>query len=672
MARQIVVSLVGDATKFSKAFDGELSKTESRIKKFSAGAKLAMAGVGLAVVAGVKSSISAASDLQQSLGGLDAVFGSSAAKVKAWGDESAKAVGLSKNQYATLAAVIGSQLNNMGRSQAQSASQTNDLIKLGADLAATYGGTAADAVSALSSVLKGETDPIERYGVSIKQSDINARLAAQGQSKLTGTALKTAQASAALALVSQQTAAAHGQWAAQTNTVAEKQQIMAAQVENIKAKLGDKLLPVVGKVTDGLTKMIDYIGKHKTTFEALAVSLGVVAGAVGVLTVAMWALSLTPVMLSIAGIVAGLAALAGGFYAAWKKSETFRKVVVAALNGTKDFVIGAVQSMANLVLGALDLIISGAAHAFGWIPGIGGKLKDANNAFDNFQAGVNRSLDAIQDRDIHINGDASGLIQAVRDATKAYNAAGFQGPALPTNFGVTGVHASTSATVGALTGGGTGGGGGGGGGAAAAVKKAAIPVGTAWVNGIKVGIDHGATTVKDALAKVIQAAKDQLQKAKDLAQQIKQAMTYTLNAMTMDPETGQRSKSLVADLQDQVAQAQKFVDTIHQLQAKGLNKSSLSKLVDAGPSSLGAAQELLNGGSGQIGQVNTLVKQLAAAQTSLADSEVKRRLGTDLTKSQPIKIQLELSQSESGLKATLKKIVKTEGGGNVQVAFGGK
>jgi len=48
-------------------------------------------------------------------------------------------------------------------------------------------------------------------------------------------------------------------------------------------------------------------------------------------------------------------------------------------------VIQVFRLMATGVLTALDGIISGAAKAFGWIPGIGGKLKQANKDFDTFK-----------------------------------------------------------------------------------------------------------------------------------------------------------------------------------------------------------------------------------------------------------------------------------------------
>lgn len=191
-----------------------------------------------------KAAFNAASDVQQSFGALDSVFGKQSAAVKSWANGAAQSVGLAKSQYAQLASLLGAQLTNMGRTQAQAATQTKGLITMGADLAATYGGSVADAVSALSSVLKGETDPIERYGISIKQSDINARIAAQGQDKLEGTAKKTATATAALALITQQAAAAHGQFGRETNTAAGQQERLHAQIENLQASIGAKLLPV--------------------------------------------------------------------------------------------------------------------------------------------------------------------------------------------------------------------------------------------------------------------------------------------------------------------------------------------------------------------------------------------------------------------------------------------
>jgi SLT domain-containing protein len=54
------------------------------------------------------------------------------------------------------------------------------------------------------------------------------------------------------------------------------------------------------------------------------------------------------------------------------------------------------------ILGPLGLIVHGAAAAFGWVPGLGGKLKGAAKAFDTFKASVNRSLGGINGRTVNV------------------------------------------------------------------------------------------------------------------------------------------------------------------------------------------------------------------------------------------------------------------------------
>ena len=141
----------------------------------------------------------------------------------------------------------------------QLAPKTNDLITLGADLAAQYGGSTADAVEALSAVFKGETDPIEKYGVSIKQSDIAAQKAAMGMSNLTGEADKQATAQATLALLTKQTADATGANAREADTAAGKQARLTAAWDDASAKMGAELLPAFTGLMDAASNLVPMI-----------------------------------------------------------------------------------------------------------------------------------------------------------------------------------------------------------------------------------------------------------------------------------------------------------------------------------------------------------------------------------------------------------------------------
>jgi hypothetical protein len=205
----------------------------------------------------------------------NSVFGKYAEAEKSVAEHSAKAVGLSANSWQELAAVIGSQLKNAGMPIEEVTGRTEALIEKGADMAAVFGGTAADAVEALSSALKGEMDPIERYGVSLNQSAIDAQKAADGNANLTGAADKAAQTQAILELITAQTSQTTGQWAAQAGTAAEQTQIAGAAAENAGAKLGEVLLPVVGWLADKLVIMATWMSKNKDT---TLIFVGVLAG----------------------------------------------------------------------------------------------------------------------------------------------------------------------------------------------------------------------------------------------------------------------------------------------------------------------------------------------------------------------------------------------------------
>jgi hypothetical protein len=252
----LALKITGDASGGVRALDQAEGKA-SKFGKAMGGAVLGGVGVAIGAIGMLgKASFDAASELQQSTGAIDAVFGDWAVDIEQSAQAASDAVGLSASSYENLAAVIGAQLAGAGMAHDQMTSKTQGLIEKGADLAATFGGTTADAVSALSSVLKGETDPIERYGVSIKQSDINARLAAQGQDKLTGTALKTATANAALALVMDQTKSSTGAFAKEGDTAAGSGERLSAKFENLKAALGEKLLPIF---TDAANFVMDKV-----------------------------------------------------------------------------------------------------------------------------------------------------------------------------------------------------------------------------------------------------------------------------------------------------------------------------------------------------------------------------------------------------------------------------
>lgn len=218
---------------------------------FSSGfKKLAFAAGGLFAVDQVKdfgvSSFMSAADLEQSTGAVETVFKQHSSKMLKYAQDADQALGMSENSYNELATILGTQLRNAGMKDF--ANQTNELIHLGADFSAMFGGTATEAVEAISSALKGERDPIEKYGISLRQSAIDAKAAELGFKKVGGSYDQQAQAAATLALINEQSTDAQGAFNRELDTSSNVIQRAKAWFEDFTAAIGSKLLPAFSKV----------------------------------------------------------------------------------------------------------------------------------------------------------------------------------------------------------------------------------------------------------------------------------------------------------------------------------------------------------------------------------------------------------------------------------------
>lgn len=258
----ITVSVLADTKKFSSAMSklGEetgLSKLGNRFKTLGKAVAVGVAAAGAGAVAIGKNAVDAASALEQSMGGVDSIFKETAGQVHAFAKSAATDLGLSKNAYNELAGIIGTTLKNSGTPLDALAGKTNDLIGVSADLAATFGGPVTEASNAMASALRGEFEPLRRYGVSLSQADINARALADSGKASAKELTKQEKALATQALILEQSADASGAFARESNTLAGQQERLKAKLQNLSATIGGYLLPIMTKVTGWLSDRLE-------------------------------------------------------------------------------------------------------------------------------------------------------------------------------------------------------------------------------------------------------------------------------------------------------------------------------------------------------------------------------------------------------------------------------
>lgn len=278
-----------------KLFDGDLKSLASDIKGGRSGAgdvsnALRDALVGGAFLTGAKRAAETASRLQQAVGGTAAVFGKAATEVERFAEGAAESAGLSERAARELTSSLGGLLKGFDFTADEAASLSVTLSKLGADLAATFGGTPEEAVQALGAALRGETDPLERFGIALNQTAVNQRAVELGLAASTSAVDANAKAQATLSLITERSADAQGQFAREAGTAAGQAAIAAAKAENSAADLGENLLPIYTKIAEVVGTAADAFGALPEPVQTSVIALAGIAALTGPATVAISAI----------------------------------------------------------------------------------------------------------------------------------------------------------------------------------------------------------------------------------------------------------------------------------------------------------------------------------------------------------------------------------------------
>lgn len=338
---------VANVEKLGTTAEREASKAKTSLDKWGAGLTRvgahAMAFGSVALV-GLGMAVQSAGQLEQAVGGTEAVFGDATSTIDKYAKGAAQSAGLSETAFRTATTSIGGQLKRMGFDTDEAAEKAVELTQVAADLAATYGGTTAEAVEALGAAFRGEADPAERFNLDLKVSKVNAEAVALGLAETTSAVDDNAKSQALLSLVMKQSADAQGQFGRESDTLAGRQQRLSAEFENLKASIGEGAMPVfqtfvgvasdavgVFQSADGATAgLVGKVAAFGSVGLIAAGGLSVVVGQVITMRQNLGALmggvsSFTQKIGGLKGALIGGAGLAGAFFIASEVLEGFNR-----------------------------------------------------------------------------------------------------------------------------------------------------------------------------------------------------------------------------------------------------------------------------------------------------------------------------------------------------------
>jgi hypothetical protein len=228
-----------------------------------------------------------------------------------------------------------------------------------------------------------------------------------------------------------------GQSQEYTESFAGKVTVLKAQLEDLGVKIGLAVIPMLEKAATVTEDVVNWFEKHRT----IAMALGIVVGGVLVTAIGAYVVSMVaaaaatiaatwPILAIIAAVAAvgvGIALLATHWSTVWGGIKSVTETVFGAIRTAAEdvahFFSGAFTAAVNGIVGVfkdvakyifdvwgsvVGFLIDGAAKAFGWVPGLGGKLKHAAKAFDQFRDDVNAALAGVHtDITLHVDAQLS-------------------------------------------------------------------------------------------------------------------------------------------------------------------------------------------------------------------------------------------------------------------------
>lgn len=256
-ARRLSIEILGNAKGALGALDDVGNKAGDiggKMLDFGKKAFLGIAAVtaGAAVVG--KQLVDSASDLAEVQSKTNVIFGDATDQVTKFAEGAATSLGQSKTAALNAASTFGVFGKAAGLTGDKLGTFSTDMVGLASDLASFANTSPEEAALALGAALRGEAEPIRKYGVMLDDAALKAEALAMGVYNGKGPLTQQQKILAAQSAIFKQTTDAQGDFARTSDGVANQQRIMAAQFENVKAKLGTALIPAfasaVGFITD--------------------------------------------------------------------------------------------------------------------------------------------------------------------------------------------------------------------------------------------------------------------------------------------------------------------------------------------------------------------------------------------------------------------------------------
>ena len=238
----------GKATTGFGNLRGSISSTSQAMGVFGTAV-----GVVAGASAGILSAANAASRLNEQAAATKVTFGSASGQVRDFSKTTATGLGVAAAEALKAANQFGAFFKQAGFADKASAKMSTTLVQLAGDLASFRNVGVDQSLAAISSGLAGESEPLRRLGVDLRILKVDAEALASGFASTKDEITETDRVAARYVSLLRQTGDAQTDAARTANEYANTQRRLAATTEDLKANLGQPILPSLTDLAQGLS-----------------------------------------------------------------------------------------------------------------------------------------------------------------------------------------------------------------------------------------------------------------------------------------------------------------------------------------------------------------------------------------------------------------------------------
>jgi hypothetical protein len=257
MSLVLNVEILGEYKNLAKATKGANDSFKDLGKKFGKiGANIAKVtagigiGIGVLAVSQIKKAIDAASDLSEATNAVKVSFGDAAEGILELGENAARGLGLSKTELFGIATQFSSFAGTIAGEGGNIVEVVDEISQRGADFASVFNLDVGDALAKFQSGLAGQSEPLRMYGIDLSATAVEAHALEKGITDGTTQMTEAEKVTARYSLLMQETSDVTGDFANTSDGLANQQRILAAEIEETRAEIGEKFMPIMQDIQE--------------------------------------------------------------------------------------------------------------------------------------------------------------------------------------------------------------------------------------------------------------------------------------------------------------------------------------------------------------------------------------------------------------------------------------